>query len=107
MEQIFVFVEKLLGILTSQRFITTLAGLLVAGVVMFNLVMPLFTDGFDGLDVPDEEALAANIAAFLSQAAVAITFFIGVFRALGQLVDSFQSEPPSLKREAWEARKAR
>lgn len=107
MEQVFVFIEKLLGVLTSQRFATTVGVLIAAGVVLFNLVVPLFKPDFGGVEVPDAEAVAAQIGAFLAQAAVAITFFIGVFRALAQLVKSFEEQPPSLKREAWETRKAR
>jgi len=106
MEQIFVFVEKLLGVITSQRFAVTAAGLFVAIVLMINVILPVFVPDFGGVDVPEADALAAQIAAAIAQAAVAITFFIGLFRALAQLVKSFEQQPPSLNREAWELRKS-
>jgi len=107
MEAIFVFIEKLLGVLTSQRFAVTAAGLVVAIILMVNVILPLFVADFGGVDVPEANALAAQIAAAVGQAAVAITFFIGLFRAIAQLVASFQQEPPSLNAAAWDARKLR
>jgi Pyruvate/2-oxoacid:ferredoxin oxidoreductase gamma subunit len=71
------------------------------------VILPVFRPDFGGVEVPAADALAAQIAAAVGQAAVAITFLIGLFRALAQLVKSFEEQPPSLKRDAWEMRKAR
>jgi TRAP-type C4-dicarboxylate transport system permease small subunit len=99
MEKVFAFVEKLVALVTSQRFITTLVGLIVAGVVMFNLVMPLFQTNFDEVDVPDSEMLTAQLTAWIAQAAAAVTFFLGLFRMLATLVQSIENEPPQLSRD--------
>ena len=96
MEAVLTIVEKVLGLITSQRFITTVAGLVVGALVLFNMIMPMFQPDFTEVGVPSESELVAQISAYISQAAVAVTFLIGLFRAIAGMVSSIETHPPTL-----------
>jgi len=99
MEMMMVFWEKLVGLVTSQRFITSLVGLVTLGLVMFNLIMPLFKADFDPVDVPNQEQIVAQWGAWIAQAVAAGSFILGVIKVLADMVKSFESRPPTLKRD--------
>lgn len=96
MEGVLIFWEKMKGLVTSQRFVTTLATLVVSAVVIFNLIMPLFKPDVDQIEVPDADKVALTIGAWIGQAVIAVSFILGMVAQFLKLVQSIQERPPVL-----------
>lgn len=96
MTELLAFWEKLQGVLTSQRFITTVAGLIFLTATLVSIILPLFKPNFSGLDIPPQDEIAAAIAAWITQAVVAVSFLLGIVKMVTDLVKSFQGRSPTL-----------
>lgn len=96
MEGLLAFWEKLQGVLTSQRFITTVAGLVFLTVTLVGIILPLFRPDFSGLDIPPQDEIAAAIGAWIAQAVIAVSFLLGIVKAVTDLAKSFKERPPTL-----------
>ncbi len=104
MSKIFIVVEKWVAVLFSQRMAATLAILIVGVVLLANMIMPLVSEAFSEIAVPEQDQLAEAIAQWLAQASVAITFLLGVFKTIGGMVSSIQDAPPTLMADWYERR---
>lgn len=98
------FIEKLVGLLTSQRVIMSLATIVVATIVILNVAMPLINPDFSEWDVPDVDALAAQIQTVFAQVAVLLGWLVSVVSVLFKLIGSIEKEPPALD-TAWTQRR--
>lgn len=97
------FWEKVAGLVTSQRFLSALALLIVSVLIIFNGVMPLLQPDFEVLDVPDADVLEAELTIGLNQAVLAVGWLVGAVVTVLRLIGSIEAHPPTLS-AGWQTR---
>jgi uncharacterized membrane protein len=100
-ENVSTFLEKVVGLLTSQRTAVTVVGVIVIVVLMQNALAVLV--GIEGWTQPDEVALEAQIAAALGTVATALIAIKQIVDLIKGLVGSIETAPPSLRSD-WKDR---
>ena len=93
-------IEKFAALLTSQRTLTTVVGVIVVVGMAWAIIAPLM--GIEGGELPSEEALEASIGQWLAVIATAVTSMIAVLRMVSSLVEGMNERPPTLKSEDYE-----
>jgi len=101
MEQVKTALEKLVALLTSQRTVTTLVGVVLMLVMLSNAVGVLA--GWEQIPLPDEAALQARIAEITGTLALFLTALGGVLGLVFNLQRTIHRDPPTLKRD-WATR---
>lgn len=94
--------EKLLALVSSQRFLVTIVGIIVIVILAQNLVAGVF--GFDPWNAPDEADLTARIEALIGQAVTIITALLSIVGAVVSLNSSYGGRPPTLNRDDYTSR---
>lgn len=87
-----VLLEKIAALIGSQRFLTTILGVIVVVVLLQNAVAAML--GLVAWDMPDEATLTAQLAEVLGVLITFVTAIMGVLQLLTKLQESIISDPP-------------
>jgi hypothetical protein len=87
-------IEKLAALLTSQRTVATVVGVVVIVGMVWVIVAPLV--GMEAGEMPTEEELEASIGQWLAVISTAAVGIVSVLQLVKALVEGMNERPPSL-----------
>ena len=100
LDKVLFAIEKFAALLTSQRTLATVVGVIVVVGMAWAIIAPLVD--IEVGEKPSEEELASIIGQWLAVIAAAITSMVAVLRMVSNLVEGMNERPPTLKAEDYE-----
>jgi hypothetical protein len=96
-----VLLEKIAALVGSQRFLTTLIGVLMIAALVQNAVAAML--GLEAWELPDEAVMTAQLAEVIGVIVTFITAIVGVLQLMKNLQTSVIDDPPHLS-ATWKIR---
>lgn len=93
MDKLVFALEKLIALISSQRFITAVVSIVVIVVVVQGIAAAVF--GFDPWQAPDEADLNARVEALVAQAVTVLGALLAIAQVVTTLIKGITERPPS------------
>jgi len=101
MEQLVALVEKVAALISSQRFVTTIIGVIVIAALFQGAIADFF--GVEPWQMPDEATLETQITGIVGHALTLLAAILSVLKLFAGLQQSISTDPPRLSRD-WDIR---
>jgi uncharacterized membrane protein affecting hemolysin expression len=92
--------EKILALVTSQRFLTTVVGIVLIIIAVQGIAASVF--GFEPWQAPDDAELTSQIEVLIAQVATVITSVLAIVGVVAPLIRGYVERPPTLNRADYE-----